>query len=54
VVCFHGDTDVLLQNENSEHCHAIDQEIQHTDDFIFCVANFVFCFVPQKISRFIT
>ena len=37
-VCPHGDADYM------------DQELQHTYDFISCVAHFTFCFVLDKIS----
>jgi hypothetical protein len=31
-----------------------DKEHKYADDFIFCVALFVFCFVLDKISQFVT
>jgi hypothetical protein len=40
----------LLENVPSElDKYVIDKELQHTDDFIFCVALFAFCFVLDKI-----
>ena len=40
----------LLENVPPElDKYAIDKELQHTDDFIFCVALFAFCFVLDKI-----
>jgi hypothetical protein len=29
--------------------YVIDKQLQHTDDFIFCLALFTFCFVPDMI-----
>jgi hypothetical protein len=28
----------------------IHNKLQHTDDFIFCIAHFVFCFMHDNIS----
>jgi hypothetical protein len=33
--------------------YPIDKEHKYADDFIFCVALFVFCFVLDKISQFV-
>jgi hypothetical protein len=47
----HRDADDLLQNISFElDKYVIDKELQHDDDFIFCVALFSFHFVLDKIS----
>ena len=42
---------ILLKNVPSEFDkYVIDKELQHIDDFIFCVTPFAFRFVFDKIS----
>jgi len=42
----------LLENVPSElDKYVIDKELQHTDDFIFCVTLFAFCFVLDPVIR---
>ena len=44
----------MLKNVHSYlYNFAIDKELQQTNDFIFCVALFAFCFVFDKISSFV-
>jgi len=51
----HRDADDFLENVPFElDKYVIDKELQHTDDFTFCVAHFNFCFVLNKISYFET
>jgi hypothetical protein len=50
-VCAHMDVDNLLKIVSSElDKYVIDKEFQHTNEFIFYVAHFVFRFVLDKIS----
>jgi hypothetical protein len=45
------DANDLLKNMSSElDKYVLDKEIQHTDNFIFCVARFAFRFVFDKTS----
>jgi hypothetical protein len=43
-----------FESDKKKNCvlkkYVIDKELQHTEDFIFCVALFAFHFVLEKIS----
>ena len=44
----------IVASELDKYIYNIDKEFQYTDDFILCVAPFVFCLVLDKISKFIS
>ena len=49
----HGDVNDLLKNSELDE-YVVDKELQHTEDFIFCVSLFALCIVPKKISLLVT